>query len=79
MEKKDGEYLTSHAHLLGLEKSKWAVVLNIWFEHASSHIWQDGNHGKGRLGVDGSFGVEESTCLWPLYGLVLLGVLCLSI
>ncbi|XP_039790296.1 serine/arginine repetitive matrix protein 1-like [Panicum virgatum] len=28
----------------------------------------DGDHGEGRLGLDGSFGVEESTCLWPLYG-----------
>ena len=44
-----------------------------------SHLWQDGDHGEGRLGLDGSFGVEEGTCLWPLYGLVLLGLLRLSI
>ena len=44
-----------------------------------SHLWQDDDHGEGHLGLDGSFGVEESTCLWPLYGLVLLGLLRLSI
>lgn len=33
-----------------------------------SHIWQDGNYGDGCLGLDGSFGVEESSRLWPLHG-----------
>jgi hypothetical protein len=33
-----------------------------------SHIWQDGNHGHGCLGLDGSFGVEEGSRLRPLHG-----------
>jgi hypothetical protein len=33
-----------------------------------SHIWQDGNHGDGCLGLDGSFGVEEGSRLRPLHG-----------
>ena len=33
-----------------------------------SLLWQDGDHGEGRAGLDGPSGVEESPRLRPLHG-----------
>ena len=37
-------------------------------DRVNALLWQDGDHGEGRAGPDGPFGVEEGPCLWPLHG-----------